>query len=164
MLVGNVVIQSVVRGDSFDLRLYAGFEIQSSFVSGEKTVFPIVIQQNDERSEGSDLNLSAIAITAKNNQLIFRYICDSCDESIDVIALSALRDMCARRFRKAVNRGLCGYPLFGEEIDAVIGDDKGFAVEIGGLRMCGEIDSLLMRRIRRSCRFPLLLPTSPKYR
>ena len=50
-----------------------------------------------------------------------------------------MRNMGSRRFGETVNGGLRGNPLFGKKIDAVIRDNEGLAIEVGGMQMSGKI-------------------------
>ena len=74
-----------------------------------------------------------IIVAAKDNQLIFGNVGRSRNQPFHVVCFAPMGNVGAGHFGKAVNGGLHGNPLFGEEIDAVISDDKSFAVKIGGL-------------------------------
>ena len=80
-----------------------------------------------------------IIVATKDNQLVFRDVCSSRNQPFHIISFAAVRNMSTGRFGNTVNGGLGGNPLFGEKIDAVISDNKGLAVEVGGLRVSGEI-------------------------
>ena len=86
-----------------------------------------------------------IIVATKDNQLVFRDVCGSCNQPFHVVSFAAVRNMGAGRFRETVNGGLRGNPLFSKEKDAVIRDDKGLAVEIGGLQMGGEVGMVFIR-------------------
>ena len=80
-----------------------------------------------------------VIVAAKDNELVFRDVCGSRNQSFHIVGVAAVGDMGAGRFGQTIHRGHRGKPLFGEKINTVVRDDERLTVEIGGLLVSGEI-------------------------
>ncbi len=89
--------------------------------------------------------LSVIIVTAKNNKLVFRNIRHTGNQSLGVVGVAPVCNMGSGRFGETVNGGLRGNPLLGKEIDAVVQDNEGLAIKVGGLQMSCEIGLVFVR-------------------
>ena len=96
-------------------------------------------------SESGEKVLSVIIVTAKNNKLVFRNIRCASNQSLGVVGVASMCHIGSGRFWETVNGGLRGNPLFGKEIDAVVQDNEGLAIKVGGLQMSCEIGLVFVR-------------------
>ena len=139
MFTGKIEIQSVRRGNALDLRLGPRRKVQAPFVAGEERTILKIIQQNKERMKSGQNMVFVIVVATQNNQLVFRNIRCARNQPFGVVSIATMRNMGSRRFGETVNGGLCGNPLFSEEIYAVIRDNEGLTIEIGGIQPSREI-------------------------
>ena len=72
-----------------------------------------------------------IIVPTQYNNLMFRNIRSSRDQSFHIIGVTSMSSMGAGGLGKTVNGGLQRTPLFGEKVDAVARDDERLAVEVG---------------------------------
>ena len=86
-----------------------------------------------------------VVVTTKDKQPVLREVSATRDEPLHIIRLVPMRDIGTGGLGKPVNRGLLRHPLLGEQVDTVVCNEEGLAIEIIVFGLIRKVGLILVR-------------------